>query len=61
MSLHTIFQRGRKDFFFHSRFLQVLVQELGVNVDMSFIMATFDILSDLQSSKTKVSTHIHSL
>jgi hypothetical protein len=32
----------------------VLVQALGVNVDMSFIMATFGVLSDLPTEKTVV-------
>jgi hypothetical protein len=31
-----------------------LVQALGVNVDMSFIMATFGVLSDLPTEKTVV-------
>ena len=36
------------------RLLQVLVQALGVNVDMTFIMATFGVLSDLPTEKTVV-------
>ncbi len=36
------------------RLFQVLVQALGVNVDMSFIMATFGVLSDLPTGKTEV-------
>jgi len=37
------------------RLIQVLVQALGVNVDLTFIMATVDIFSDWPSTKTQAS------
>ena len=37
-----------------TRFLQVLVQEVGVNVDLSFILAVTSLFADLPSTATEV-------
>ena len=37
------------------RYLQVLIQEMGVNVDMSFLMAMLGLLAQLPSTTTEVS------
>ena len=41
-----------------SRLLQVLVQELGVKVDMSFIMAILELLADLPTTASEVLHHV---
>ena len=44
--------------FSSSRYLQVLIQELGVNLDMSFLMALLSLLSQVPSTATEVLAYL---
>lgn len=52
--LHALFMYGNGGFDY--RLLQVLIQEMGVNIDLNFILAVTGLLGSLPNMQTDVSS-----